>query len=275
MPPFMAKKCLLLLTSICLFVHAILTFISRIKMVSVSLGQQQMQRQQSDHMRRFVEDGFAEEAAEAGGGGDDERSSWFPGVRSLAPSNPKKKASQKSMFFSYETSPMFRQSMEEERQQVRQGGSSRVEEGTAQHDEEQLDKAQVEAKQIVDSQYMTFSEKFAALANLRASNLLSESRFSAAKAAVLSSGKPLGGGGGGGGGSSSSSSSSNSSSSSSSSGSGGGGKLQGRVMAQKQQTEERASLVDLPDDRRRAVGILVSFAIGEACSVFSCCLCSR
>ena len=263
----MAKKCLLLLTSICLFVHAILTFISRIKMVSVSRGQQQMQRQQSDHMRRFVEDGFAEEAAEAGGGGDDERSSWFPGIRSLAPSNPKKKASQKSMFFSYETSPMFRQSMEEEMQQARQGGSSRVEEGTAQHDEEQLDKAQVEAKQIVDSPYMTFSEKFAALANLRASNLLSESRFSAAKAAVLSSGKPLGGGGGSGG--------SSSSSSSSSSSDGGGGKLQGRVMAQKQQTEERASLVDLPDDRRRAVGILVSFAIGEACSVFSCCLCSR
>ena len=252
----MAKKCLLLLTSICLFVHAILTFISRIKMVSVSRGQQQMQRQQSDHMRRFVEDGFAEEAAEAGGGGGGKRSSWFPGVRSLAPSNPKKKASQKSMFFSYETSPMFRQSMEEEMQQARQGGSSRVEEGTAQHDEEQLDKAQVEAKQIVDSPYMTFSEKFAALANLRASNLLSESRFSAAKAAVLSS-------------------SNSSSSSSSSSSGGGGGKLQGRVMAQKQQTEERASLVDLPDDRRRAVGILVSFAIGEACSVFSCCLCSR
>ena len=163
-------------------------------------------------------------------------------------------------------------------QQARQGGSSRAEEGTAQHDEEQLDKAQVEAKQIVDSQYMTFSEKFAALANLRASNLLSEARFSAAKAAVLSSGKPLGGGGGSGGGgsdgSSSSSSSSNSSSSSSSS-DGGGGKLQGRVMAQKQQTEERASLVDLPDDRRRAVGILVSVARGEACSVFNCCLCSR
>ena len=164
---------------------------------------------------------------------------------------------------------MFRQSMEEEMQQARQGGSSRAEEGTAQHEEEQLDKAQVEAKQIVDSQYMTFSEKFAALANLRASNLLSESRFSAAKAAVLSSGKPLGGGGGSGGGGSGGSSSSSSSSG------GSGGKLQGRVMAQKQQTEERASLVDLPDDRRRAVGILVSFAIGEACSVFSCCLCSR